>query len=287
MEHVDVGHSQLAYQRVGQGPDLVLVHGWPLHSGTFRGLLPGLKRQFTCHLLDLPGAGETVCTAASPIDLASHALTMRAAIDQLGLKRYALLAHDSGGAVARLLAAQDQRVAALVLCGTEIPGHHPLVITLLKAVSALPGADTMMRWLMNLRAFRASALGFGACFANPRHIDGEFHQLFVAPLLASHARAAGQFALVRNLDVALLDEMAVVHAKIGAPTLLIWGEQDPIFPLHKAQAMVPQFAGGAELRVLPGGKTFVHEEQPDAFLAHALPFLTGAFEQPTSSFARA
>jgi haloalkane dehalogenase len=285
--HVDVGHSRLAYRRVGQGPDLVLVHGWPLHSGTFRGLLPALERQFTCHLFDLPGAGETVCSAASPIDLASHALTLRAAVNELGLERYALLAHDSGGAVARLLAAEDERVAALVLCGTEIPGHHPLVITLLKAMSALPGAATMMGWMMGLRAFRASRLGFGSCFADPRHIEGEFHQLFVAPLLASPARAAGQFALIKNLDLELLDRMAVVHAKILAPTLLIWGEQDPIFPLAKAQAMVPQFAGGAELRALPGGKTFVHEEQPEAFLAHAVPFLARAFQRPSASFAQA
>src|SRR5262245_53887289 len=56
---LDVGHSRLAYRRFGQGPDVVLVHGWPLHSATFRRLVPLLADAFTCHLFDLPGAGQT------------------------------------------------------------------------------------------------------------------------------------------------------------------------------------------------------------------------------------
>ena len=100
-----------------------------------------------------------------------------------------------------------------------------------------------------------------------------------APMLRSSAQAARQFALVQNLDVGLVDRLVEVHGRIRAPTLLLWGEHDPIFPLAKARAMASQFAGGASLEVLPGGKTFVHEEQPDAFARWARPFLLRAFEQ--------
>jgi pimeloyl-ACP methyl ester carboxylesterase len=131
---------------------------------------------------------------------------------------------------------------------------------------------------MRLRAVRRSRLGFAGCFADLRHVDGEFHELFVAPMLRSSALAARQFALVRTLDVKLVDGLRSTHGRIRAPTLLIWGEHDPIFPPTKARAMLSQFAGGAELEVLAGGKAFVHEEQPDAFVAHAKPFLLRAFE---------
>src|SRR6185295_1757181 len=89
---IDVGHSRLAYRRFGRGPDLVFVHGWPIHAATFRGLVPRLADAFTCHLFDLPGAGQTETTADSPIHLGAHADTVRRAIDVLGLDRYALLA---------------------------------------------------------------------------------------------------------------------------------------------------------------------------------------------------
>src|SRR5262245_49620105 len=62
-ERIDVGHSRVAYYRFGSGPDLVFVHGWPLHAATFRKVVPELATAFTCHLIDLPGAGQTRCEA--------------------------------------------------------------------------------------------------------------------------------------------------------------------------------------------------------------------------------
>ena len=96
-EPIDVGHSRLAYYRAGRGPDLVFVHGWPLHAATFRNLVARLEDDYTCHLVDLPGAGATISSADAPIDLVAHARTVRAAIDKLGLTSYAFVAHDSGG----------------------------------------------------------------------------------------------------------------------------------------------------------------------------------------------
>jgi haloalkane dehalogenase len=275
--HLDIGHSRLAYRRFGRGPDLVFVHGWPLHAGTYRALVPLLADRFTCHLLDLPGAGQTQCTAQTPIDLASHAASLRKAIQKLALTRYALVAHDSGGGIARLLAADNPQVSALLLSGTEIPGHHAAVVAFLQVMSKLPGGVGMLMATMRLRAVRRSNLGFAGCFQDLSHLDGEFHELFIEPLFRSRELAARQFELVRRFDVALLARLDEVHRRIHVPSLLVWGDQDPIFPIEKARAMLPQFAGGARLEVLAGGKTFVHEEQPAALAALARPFLLEAF----------
>lgn len=282
-QYIDIGHSKLAYRRCGSGPDLVLVHGWPLHSGTFRALLPVLAPHFTCHLFDLPGAGFTVSRADAPLDLASHATALRGALDRLALGRYALLAHDSGGAVARLVAADDARVTRLVLGPTEIPGHTPFVITMLQAVAAIPGAPALLRQAMRVRWLRQSNLCFGTAFADPAHVEGEFFELFLAPLFAAEDAYRRQLRFLQNLDQALVDRMPAVHAKITAPTLLIWGEADPTFPCAKARPLARQFGGGASFTALAGGKTFVHEEQPEAFAQQALSFLRwegSALEQP-------
>jgi haloalkane dehalogenase len=273
---IDVGSIRLAYWRFGRGPDLVFIHGWPLHAATFRRLAPLLSDAFTCHLIDLPGAGRTVCGADARADLVSHAQTVQAAVVALKLRRYGLLAQDSGATIARILAANDPRAAALVLGDTEIPGHHPALISVLVRMARLPGGAGLLALAMRCRMVRRSALGFGGCFADPRHIEGEFHDLFTAPLLRSGAVRRERFALLRAFDPALVDGLPAVHERVTAPTLLIWGEADPIFPLAKARGMVGQFGGSARLEVIPGGKAFVHEEHAEEFAAHARPFLLGA-----------
>ena len=62
-DHIlDVGSARLAYRRVGAGPHVLFVHGWPVSGATFRTLLPHLVDRVTCHIIDLPAAGS------SPID---------------------------------------------------------------------------------------------------------------------------------------------------------------------------------------------------------------------------
>lgn len=270
---VDVGHSRLASWTFGSGPDVLFVHGWPLSAATFRHVADQLAGSFTCHLVDLPGAGRTAAPDPSVIDFPTHAATVRAAADALGLSRFALVAHDSGGFVARLVAADDPRVAGIVLGNTEIPGHMPpaLLAYVLLARSGL--GDTLLPHLLGSRLVRHSALGFGGCFADPRSADGEFHELFVEPLITSPEARAGAMALLRNVHGDAMDGLRDVHARIEAPVHLVWGEADPWFPVAKARAMLPQLGGPATMSTIAGGKLFVHEDHAGAFAAHAAPFL--------------
>ena len=275
-QFLDVDGDRLAHYRVGRGPDVVMIHGWPLHAATFRHVVPALAERFTLHLFDLPGTGQSREWRA-PIDLATHPRVVRSAIDRLGLDRYALLAHDSGGAVARHVAANDPRVCGLLLEGTEIPGHHPAIIEAYVRATKIPGFARLLVGGMRLGVVRRSALGFGGCFTDPSYVDGEFGDLFVKPMLSSWDVARGQLALIRGLDFALLDALDAVHARITCPVRCIWGSDDPFFPIAKARKMLPQFGGDAELVEVPGAKLFVHEDHPEAFVAHAAPFLERCF----------
>ena len=275
---IDVGHSQLAYWRFGSGPDVVFVHGWPLNAATFRGLIPRLADRFRCHVFDLPGAGKTECHDPRSIDLEEHVSTLARAATTLGLERFAVVAHDSGGYVARVLAARDARVTGLVLGNTEVPGHTPGIIKLYWALSHVPGAASLLRATLSAEAIRKSALGFGPCFEHPNAIDGTFHELIVTPLLASAAATTRQFALLRNLDFQAVARLPEVHARIRVPVRLIWGTADTFFPLAKARPMLQQFAGPAELIEIPGGKLFVHDERPEPFAEATRSFLEHAVQ---------
>src|SRR5688500_3127319 len=53
--HIEGMHIEV----VGDGPPLLLLHGWAMHGGVFAPLLPRLARNFTVHLVDLPGHGRS------------------------------------------------------------------------------------------------------------------------------------------------------------------------------------------------------------------------------------
>jgi pimeloyl-ACP methyl ester carboxylesterase len=272
---VPAGAHKLAYRRFGLGPDVVFVHGWPLHAATFRALVPLLAPRFTCHLFDLPGSGQTQSPAGEPIDFASHSLALRGAIDALCLRSYGLVAHDSGGFSARLLAASDPRVVGLVSGDTEIPGHVPEVIKTLLLAAKAPGGADIMRMSLRSRALRRSDRGFAGCFADLEHIEGDFHELLIAPLLASRAAWLRQVEILRSAEH-IESPLRAAHAAIDAPVLFVWGDADPIFPLEKARAMLPALRH-ARLEVLRGARAFHHEERAPEFAALAAPFLAEAF----------
>ncbi len=266
---VDVGHSQLAYRRFGSGPDLVFVHGWPLSSATWRDVVQQLAPHFTCHLLDLPGTGHTRTDANAPAGLRSHAQALLRAIDLLELDRFSLVAHDSGGGIARYAAADaGARVQSMVLAATEIPGHHSALLRMFVAAGRLPTG--VWQRLMRSRWLLRSRMMLGSCFADPRHIDGDFDALLIEPLRRSHAAMDGQLRLLRTLDPREVDGLEGAHARIAAPTLLVWGTDDPFFPIAKARAMASQFAGPTEFVSIEGARTFLHDEMPERFGALAL-----------------
>ena len=55
----DVAGMRLAYRECGNGPVLVLLHGWPLHGETYAALAATLAPHYRCIVPDLPGAGQT------------------------------------------------------------------------------------------------------------------------------------------------------------------------------------------------------------------------------------
>jgi len=98
---VDVGSARVCYREAGNGPALVLLHGFPLSGMTWRGLIPELSKRFTCYALDLVGLGDS--TSSDNVDFSSRGqgVVMQQALRALGVSSYALMGNDTGGWVAR------------------------------------------------------------------------------------------------------------------------------------------------------------------------------------------
>lgn len=271
---LDVGAGSMAYRRVGAGPDVLFVHGWPVSGATFRGLLPHLAPHVTCHVVDLVGAGQSRFDRATPISLAQHVRNLRAAVDLLGLTNFAAVGHDSGGMMARHALAGDPRLRAFGLVDTEQPQGITWAFRRFLLMARLPGFASALGWAAMQRGLRRSDLLLGGCFRDRALLDGEFEEFFLAPLRDDPERRWAAAQLAKHFDPRFVDELAAVHARIAVPVQLVWGEDDPFFPLAWAREMVGTFSD-ARLTTVPDARLFVHEERPAEVAEALLPTLLG------------
>lgn len=92
--------KKLAFETVGSGPDLVLLHGWGLNSGVWQILTEHLSLYFTLRLIDLPGYGINRDIVPEHYDLKSIA----SLVSEVVPNNAALLGWSLGGLVAQQIA---------------------------------------------------------------------------------------------------------------------------------------------------------------------------------------
>lgn len=104
----------------GDGPPLLLVHGWPENWYAWRDVMPELAKDYTVIAVDQRGIGRSEKTADG-YDAGTLADDMAALMTELGHERFAVVGHDTGAVVSYALAA-DHRDRVERLAFAEIPG---------------------------------------------------------------------------------------------------------------------------------------------------------------------
>jgi hypothetical protein len=264
---IDVGVGSAAVRSVGEGPDVLFVHGWPVHGATFRRLLPHLVDRVRCHVIDLPGAGSSRFDPSVRLSFVDHVRSVRRVVDELGLSDVAVVGHDSGGLVARHAMVGDPRLRAMALIDTEQPQGLTWRFKAFLVARHLPGLAPGLGWVAGRRRLRRNGLVFGGAFVDRGLLDGEFETLFLKPLSERRFQNAA-VQLLKSFDTRLVDQLADVHRRIDVPVQLVWGARDLIFPVARAREMVGTFPD-ARLDVIEGAAIFSHEERP-AEVARAL-----------------
>ncbi len=269
---LDVGAGEVAYRCVGSGPDVLFVHGWPVSSATFRRLLPHLTDHVTCHLIDLPGAGNSRFTTNTPLTIDHHIHSVRRALDLLELRDVAVVGHDSGGMIARHAVAGDARLRALGLIDTEQSTGLSWKFKSFIAGRRVPGFGAALGWLAGRPRLRRNRLVLGDAFADRSLLDGEFDEFFLQPLHRSRTHRDAAIRLLKSFDHQHVRDLAELHRQIDVPVQLVWGEEDRFFPVEWAREMVADFPD-AQLEVIAGAGLFSHEERPAEVARALLPVL--------------
>jgi pimeloyl-ACP methyl ester carboxylesterase len=238
---------EIAYQRAGHGPPLVLVHAAGFDGRMRQPELEALADEFTVVAWDEPGAGRTGDLPPG-FGLADYAHCLAALIEALGLGSVHLAGLSWGGTVVQeLYRHHPDRVATLILAGSYAGWKGSLPAEEVRGRVA--GVQTMLQ-----AEERGDLPGMFAA-APPR----EF-----ALLLDEMAAAARSATLSAQSSIMAETDQRDLLPHIAVPTLLIWGAADARSPLTVAR----QFADAipnAELKVIPDAGHIANLEQPAAF----------------------
>jgi pimeloyl-ACP methyl ester carboxylesterase len=250
VEVVRANGVEIAYQRVGEGPPLVFVHGAAVDGRMWQPQLASLADEFTVVAWDEPGAGRSSDVPAD-FGLADYANCLAALVEALALGSAHLAGLSWGGTVVQ-----------------ELYRHDPGLVDTLILV------DTYAGWKGSLPEdeVRARLAGVRQMLAAPaEEFDPTLPGLFAGdppaefvPLLEQMAAAVRPHCLRTQLFVMAEADQRNLLPRIAVPTLLIWGELDTRSPLRVArqfQEAIPS----AELVVIPGAGHVSNLEQPERF----------------------
>jgi len=257
-EFVQAGDVRIAFDRVGSGAPLVLMHGAEASRQMFASLVPLLAPHFSVIAYDQRDCGDTEGPeqAATLADLAGDAQRL---IKGLGYKRAHVFGSSYGGRVAQALALlHPQTVDRLVLASTwPLPRPYeelcPDAKRLAELRLGLPGtAEELAGWFFP-EAFLQQCPELRRIFANAR------------PQTARSARRAQAVATTLEAGV----------SAIVAPTLILAGELDRVVPASVTLAMAGRIRG-ADAVLLPAIGHVTTMQAPEVVTQHLLRFLKPA-----------
>lgn len=226
--NVDVNGQRMHAIVAGEGRPLVLVHGLGTSAMCWEHNVEELSRCGRVFAVDLPGFGESEAppTALSAEELADHVIRW---CDTVGISGAGFLGHSLGGEVSMWVAAKrPDLVECLVLAGST-------------------GA----------RSTLGLTRRFGRLMADG--IREPFH--FLPTLLKAYYRA-GPRRIYRTAVASEPDRLASHLPQIQAPTLVLWGRNDPVVPLREARQLARAIPD-AQLSVIADGAHGLIFDAPD------------------------
>jgi pimeloyl-ACP methyl ester carboxylesterase len=253
----------------GEGPPLLLLHGWPEFWLTWEPVMRRLADRFTLVVPDLRGFGASD-KPDGPWGPPEHTADLLALLDALGIERAGVVGHDVGGAVMQALArAAPERLSGLFFFDFVHPGigarmgaadrlneiwyqsfhQMPFAADLVGANRDTCRAYVghfLRHWSHRKEAFDDVLEAFVDNFLQPGNLDGGF-----AHYRASHAGR-----------IAMIEDTAPRLPPITVPTCVRWAAHDAIFPAAWVDTLGETFAD-LDVAILPGVGHFPHREDPD------------------------
>ena len=216
---VTVNNITVAYEQLGSGPDLIVLHGWGYDHTLLLPFAQQLGTFARVTLIDLPGHGGTQ-EPPVPYDAFDFADTVAGVMDALGIQKAAMLGHSNGGrTILAMTRDHADRMSRLILC--DAAGLKPKrTFTYYRKVYTYKIGKAFLK------------LPFFSEETRQRYSSGKGSEDYknLSPVMKQ------TFIRLVNKDLSEL------LASIRVPVLLIWGDQDqdtPLYMAHKLEKEIP------------------------------------------------
>jgi len=263
--------STLHYEVEGNGPALLLVHGFATNRYTWRHLRTRLAGNHRLWLLDLKGFGDSPKPARGCYGIYDHAAELVRFIREHDLRDLVLVGNSMGGALALAAAIYFQehepgRVRALVLVDSA---GYPQRLPFFMRVLRIPWLPELFADLVPRRTLVRLVLR--RLYFDRALIPEDSVTAYSSPMDA----AGGVHALIetaRHVVPADLDTVTDRYGDLRLPAMILWGREDRIVPLAVGQRLHRSIAG-SQLVVLDRCGHMPHEESPERALPEIERFL--------------
>jgi pimeloyl-ACP methyl ester carboxylesterase len=246
----------------GDGPTVLLLHGFASSLGVWAGVQPALSKDHRVVSLDLKGFGWTDRPRGDYSPQAQADLVF-ALLDELGVQDFAVVAHSWGSSVALAITlAQPERVRRVALYDAWVYEEQLPTFFLWARASSL---GELLFWLFYKEQ---PALKMANAFWDKKYVTQEFVDEVVENLDRPGTRAAA-LAAVRGQTFELFEQR---YPEIQQPVLLLWGREDAVTPLWVGERLTRELPH-ADLVVYPRCGHFPMIEAASASTSELAEFL--------------
>lgn len=254
---VQTGVNATHYIVKGEGPPVILIHGFLYSTFMWKDVTDLLSKKFTVYAVDLLGWGYSQRLAAGDYTYRLYSDQIHQFMDALGIRKASLVGQSMGGGTAILFGTlHPDRVEKLILVDAAgLP--NPLALT--GRIFALPFLGEFLLSLPR-RAVLASNIK-QLWFYDPSKVTREYIAEVERPLMIE---GSGRTILdiLRHLDFGSLSAEIRTLGGTVKPILILWGREDRAIPLPIGEEMHKIFTG-SELKIIEKAGHTPHEEHPE------------------------
>ncbi len=249
---VRLSAGDMAFVELGdvEDPPIVFLHGFPTSSFLWREFLPMCAPWMRVIAPDLLGCGESRANEGAELHIRAQAGYVRELLEGLGVARFAVVGHGHGGGVAQLLALEGL-VDVMVLLDTVAFDAWPSQDT--RSLQRIAPEDQHEERVRDeLDAFLRTAIAHG------ERLTTEIRDEYLRPF-AGDGGVRAFFRGIHASDGLGLAGWEHELAGLECPTLVLWGEDDPFFPIAVAERLNDAIPTSS-LAILPGCSHLLPED---------------------------
>ncbi|MBS3907321.1 MAG: alpha/beta hydrolase [Syntrophaceae bacterium] len=266
---VTVDGKKVHYVEAGDGPPIILIHGFLYHAVMWKKNIDALAGKFKVYAIDLWGWGYSERLGEKEYGFERYGKQIVGFMDALNIKKAALAGQSMGGGISVYVAAHyPEKVDRLILVAPAVIPYPMTTIGKIyqspfigEFMNAIPG-DALMK--NNIRT---------VWFYDKTKATEEYCKEVLQPHCIKGSYAGMMFILRNVLKEPYVEKEADLLSKMNIPTLIIHGREDLAIPLDRSKRL-NELWKGSKLVIFDRAGHSPHEEYPEKFNKLAVEFLS-------------